>query len=226
MGETMGEKPISGMGSSFSVRGYLRVLAAATLLASAGCGDDGDVRVGAPTGGGGHSHAAIGSTEAGGGALATEYNFSNVSGLTHSACLGGNEHEHCEGGLAVYQGTSPAFRQLTQADIDEGSSLHILDQGTPLSFEITALEAAQDVSVSFLFGDATLDQVGETVHLGTTPDFHRGGTWQMVLPGGEENFQEHGSITFRFFSTAPEYSQSSEHTLLLMPARDEGHGHE
>jgi hypothetical protein len=154
----------------------------------------------------GHGHFEIGSTSAGGGALATEgIPFDGEFEVFESAEVGG---------LTLWAGTNPGIATLEEDEPEEG--LYALPEGAPVSLEITALDAG----VRFKYGDTTIDEVGESVLIGPAP-FHNSGEWQVVLPEGVREGEY--DLSFRFTTTTPPYAPSDETTVTLIPTEG-GHG--
>jgi uncharacterized repeat protein (TIGR04052 family) len=172
----------------------------------------------AHAGGGGHDHIMLGSDEPGGGRLTADFPYENHLHLSLAACLGGHGDD-CEGGTAVYTGNAP-FLQLGEDDEEHGR--YALREGVPLSFEITAIDAAASVR----FEETRIDTVGQSALIGVTAasPFHAHGELQLVLPGGEPPAEPH-AMSFKVTTTAPEFSESVEHTLLMMAGGDDHGGH-
>lgn len=165
-----------------------------------------------------HSEIHVSSDAPGGGALQTTFDFADeVAEVTESACLGGTG-DHCEGGTVVYSGTIPGFAALEADDGDAGA--YRLNSGTPIQLEVIAADAA----ASFHFEDG-LVAPGSSVHIGDAPELHGHGQWQIALPGGEDHVGSEASISFRFTTTAGEYSASPEYTIRLVVIEGE-HQHE
>jgi hypothetical protein len=148
----------------------------------------------------------IGSTADGGGALSVEYDFTGVVPV-------GFDSEPVPG-TSLYVATDPGFDALEADEVAE--SFYVLDGGTPVSVQITALEPGK--TAMFLNG-TLLDAVGESVVLGTqggTPpnDLHHHPQLQLILalPAGE--FGE-GSISFKLTTTSGSYAESASYTMTL-----------
>jgi hypothetical protein len=152
----------------------------------------------------GHGHIEIGSTAEGGGALEAELPFFDIE-VTEGAAVGD---------LTLWSGTNPGVATLEEEDAREG--FYALPDGTPVSLEITALDAG----VRFKFGDTTIDSPGESVLIGPAP-FHTSGEWQVVLPEGVSG-GEYG-LSFRFTTTQPPYAASEVSNVILVPTEG-GHG--
>ena len=88
---------------------------------------------------------------------------------------------------------------------------------TPVTLEITAIDAG----LSMRLGETTLDGVGDTVLLGSAPDFHADITTQLALPAGTEPREY--PVTFKITTTAAGYTTSSELTLSFTPEATGGH---
>ena len=70
------------------------------------------------------------------------------------------------GGFVLWSGSDPGFGLIEFEEPEEGVFPMVSD--VEISFEITEL----DSGVQFQFGDATLDEVGESVVLGNSSDLH------------------------------------------------------
>lgn len=165
----------------------------------------------------GHDHVMLGSDAPGGGNLTADYPYDEPLHLALAECLGGTG-DHCEGGTAIYTGNAP-FLQRGADDAEHGR--YALPAGVPLSFEVTAIDAA----TSIRFEETRLDAPGESAPIAVTAEdpFHAHGEVQVVLPGGETP-QTPLSLSFKVTTTTPEFADSAEHTFLLMPGGSDGHG--
>lgn len=173
----------------------------ALTLGVAACGSPSPVE---PSPDDGHVDLIIGSTEPGGGALVLDYDFGLPFEVFESTTIAG---------FTLWSGTDPGFAQAEADEPDEG--VYALEDGVTVSLEVTALEAG----TRFRFGDVTVDEVGERVALGTVPDLHGHGEWQVTLPEGIETGDY--PFSFRVVSDAV-YDASESETAFLTPV-DEAH---
>ncbi len=196
------------------------------MLVTSGCGDDGD-KPGAATPTPPptvtptpiedvHVEIFIASTEPEAGALVGALQFDRSIPLFFNTCFG-SEDEDCHGGTALYSSVNPGIEPL--AEDDPQASLYTVAEGTPVSLEVTAINAA----LSLRIGETTLDGVGDSVLLGEAPDFHADAEAQLTLPGGEGLDDEY-SISLKL--NAPEYPASEEFTVTYFPVTAMGHDHE
>ena len=163
-------------------------------LALAACGDPEPVEEDLS-----HIDLKIGSSEPGGGALVMDYDFSLPFEVFESTAIGG---------FTLWSGSDPGFVQL---DFDEpGEGIYALPEGVTVSLEVTALEDG----TQFQFAGATLNEVGESVPLGTTPYIHAHGEWQVILPDGVEDGEY--TLSFRFV-TDDGYDPSETETAVMTP---------
>lgn len=221
------------MHSRKSVRGGGRALTGVFLFLAfcmAGCGDDGEPPgEGLPaSGGGGHEHIYIGSTEASGGTLFGDFDFDGKRATAYfTECLGGND-DQCTGGVAIYTATSPAFASVEPDE--ETPGYHAVPDDTPIRLEITAIDAAVSVRVGTRF----MRQVGDSDLVGTTP-FHGHGEFLVAVPGPSTApaSRDHGAeeveypVSFRFTSSAAQFAPSPSYTLRIVTSTDEdAHGHD
>lgn len=145
-----------------------------------------------------HFDVLIAATDEGGGELAADYDFSEPVPVFLSATLGG---------LDLYSAADPGFAPLETNEPDEG--FYVVEDGVDVSFEITAI----DPGVRVKFGTVTLDEVGDSVVIGTTPELHTHGEWQVVVPEGTTAGEF--SLSFRFVSDSPVYGASEPVTAVL-----------
>lgn len=183
------------------------------VLASA-CGDDGGKN---PDPLLEHAEFLLASTEEGGGRLTGQFEFDRPIGLFFNTCLGGTG-EHCEGGTAVYSSVSPGFEPLEEDDAQQ--SLYTLADGTEITLEVTAI----DEELSLRIEDTVLDDAGDSVVLGETPEIHADVTSQLALPGGPPSGEY--EVSFRLHTTSETYDDSQEFTLSFVPLEAEGDDHE
>lgn len=122
----------------------------------------------------------IGSTADGGGALVTFFHFHDrVARLSYSTTVGPN---------SIYTGALPAFESLPA---DDAPDLYVLDPGTQVNVEITAIEEGASVTIN----STLLDEVGESVLLGTQPIGHNHPAWTLSLELPAGSFGE-ASVSF------------------------------
>jgi len=147
-----------------------------------------------------HSDMAVASDADGGGNLIVDYNFDTKVRATYSTTIGDN---------SIYSIDDPGFVSL---EADEPGEAYVLDPGTTVTVEITAV----DGKVSMLLNSVVLDTVGETVVLGTEGalppnDLHYHADFQLLLrlPAGEYG---EGQISFKLTGTGG-YGDSEEYTL-------------
>ncbi len=95
-----------------------------------------------------HMELFVGSTQAGGGQLTTDFDFSKALPLFLNECLDG-VGDQCTGGTALYTSVNPGIEPLEESD--PGASLYVLDEGTPVSIEIISI----DSPLSMRFEDVT-----------------------------------------------------------------------
>ena len=145
----------------------------------------------------------IASTASGGGALkVVSYDFSSITRVAFAGSLGP---------YSIYTGTEPALELLAADDV--ASSSYVLNSGTDVSVEITAIDAGVE-SVKI---DATvLSNVGDSAPLGTeSPTFdhiHPEWTLQLQLPEGA--FGE-SSVSFKLKSLTGPYTESPVYTIKI-----------
>ena len=156
-----------------------------------------------------HMELFVGSTQAGGGQLTTNFDFGKALPLFLNECLDG-VGDQCTGGMALYTSVNPGIEPLEESDA--GASLYVLDEGTPVSIEIISI----DSPLSMRFENVTLSQAGDATDLGVTPDLHADADTQLLLPGGEGLSQQY-AVTFVLRTTAPQYQDSAEYTIYFFP---------
>jgi hypothetical protein len=193
-------------------------LMATFVVTAAACGSDGgggqsSATVTAtptpePTPEPGHMHVILGSDQAGGGNLATDFDFSTAVKVFFSQCFGGTGAD-CQGGMSLYSG-EVGFEPLAE---DEATDTFFpLAAGTALSLEITAIDEA----VQLKFGDAVLSQAGDSVELGSVPGFHTEAEGQVVVPGVQTGGEY--QVSFRIVDDGGQYGDSPDYTLSLTPS--------
>jgi len=143
-----------------------------------------------------HLDMFVGSTLAGGGELALDYDFGPPVTVVKSF----------EGaGQALYVNTDPGWNHPPPA-----GSLFALPTGTPLTVELTAADPGASIKI----GAAVLDLPGEAASLGNAgvgaPHVHP--VWQLVLPSG---VGAERSVSFTMRTSSGAYAQSATYTLRL-----------
>lgn len=171
----------------------------AVLLGVAGCGPSADNFPPDE-----HFDVLIAATGEGGGDLAVDYDFDEPIPVFFSATLGG---------LDLYSASDPGFAPLEADEPDEG--FYVVEDGVEISLEITALGEG----VRIKFGSVTLDEVGDTAVIGTTPEVHTHGEWQVVVPEGVAT----GSfaVSFRLTTDSPSYGPSEPVSAVLTLSQEE-----
>lgn len=140
---------------------------------------------------------AVYGTQTGGGALATDYDFSQPTVVSESLCAGG---------LCLYSSTDPGL--ISRAE--SAGTLQPLAGGTEVALEIVALDEGVSVKV-----DATvLDAPGDIAVLGSAPSLHNHPEWQVTR--AEDERGSYGA-SFRLVQTAgaASYAASPTYTLRL-----------
>jgi hypothetical protein len=183
--------------------GTTRRLLLAALVAAlvAGCGP-GSKPEGFGEGGHEEVDLIVGSTLAGGGRLAVEYDFDREVEVTPSATLGG---------MTLFTSSDPGFDALEEDEPEE--SFFVLDDGTAVTVEITAIDPGAAVRIR----GVTLDAIGEAAVLGTMPDLHHHPEWQLALP---EGVIETRTLSFKLTAASGAYDESEEYTLTLVPVEE------
>jgi hypothetical protein len=156
-----------------------------------------------------HVELFVGSSQEGGGQLTADFDFEKPLPLFLNECFDG-VGDQCTGGTVLYTSVNPGIEPLEESDA--GASLYVLDDGTPVGIEITAIDPA----LSMRFEDVTLSQAGDATDLGVTPDLHADADTQLLLPGGEGLSQQY-AVSFVLTTTAPQYQDSGEYTLNFFP---------
>lgn len=139
----------------------------------------------------------LGATADGGGALVAEYDFTKPVVVTFDVAVGG---------LARYSGIDPFFQILEEDEPEEGHFR--LDDGTPVTFELVAIDAAVGVRLN----GVNLLEAGDAVLIGTMPNLHADPEWQLTLPEGEVDCRQ---VSFRLTTTAAGYATSETYTATL-----------
>lgn len=166
-----------------------------------------------------HREIFVASAQEDGGALVAHPAFDNAEPIPASfaECLGGTGDE-CDGGTRLFTTVNPGIEPL--AESEPGESLYALADGTPVTLQVTAIDAG----LTLRLGDATLDGVGDSVLLGTSPDFHADLAAQLALPGGSEPSGTY-AVTFTLTTSAAGYQGSGELTVAFTPTEGSGHSH-
>ena len=140
------------------------------------------------------------STEPGGGSLVpAEYDFDEKIQVRDSLPF-------CPGGRCFYSRTDPGFRTPSGNRPTDG--LYTLAPGTPVRFEIVALDAG----VSFKVGAGVLKASGESTSLGTALAMHVHPEYQLeAAEGVVGDF----NLSFRLTTTSPQYSASQVRSFTL-----------
>lgn len=188
-------------------RSALSVLATFSLAAAlGGCGGAGDP----PPGFGDNLHAdlTLASSEQEGGSLAIAYNFAKAVDVTFVQCFGG-EAPDCLGGLRLYAAEDPGFVALA-ANVP-GEDLFALPDDVEVGLELVAADAGASLAVE----GTTLEEAGDAIVLGVTPDLHVHGSWQLAIPGGEEPAESY-ALTLRAVSEDG-FEPSPAYVVLLHP---------
>jgi uncharacterized repeat protein (TIGR04052 family) len=165
-----------------------------------------------------HVELAVASTSSGGGQLAVhaEFDSERAIALFFNECLDGTGDD-CEGGTVLYSVANPGFSPLETDDPTE--SLYVLEDGSPLTLELTAI----DEGLSLRIEGVTLDTPGNSVVLSESVDFHLDALTQFVSLGaltGEE-------LSFSFvLKASPQYADSDEVTVRFLTVAEEGGGHD
>lgn len=163
-----------------------------------------------------HREVLVASSQDNGGTLVLHPEFDAGEPIPAflSGCLGGSD-DACTGGTQVFTTVNPGVRPLVESEPAE--SLYALAAGTPVTAEITAIDAGLTIRL----GDTTLDGVGDTVLLGATPDFHADLEAQLALPAGTPS-RAYG-VSFKVTTNAAGYQASSDLSLSFTPAGGGGH---
>ncbi len=165
-----------------------------------------------------HLEIVVASAADGSGALVAhpEFDTTEAIPLFFDDCLGG-EGEECTGGTRLYSAVNPGISPLEESEPDE--SIYALPEGVTVTLEVTALAEG----LTIWLGETTLDSVGDTVALGTTPEFHADLQTQLALASGSEAAESYAAA-FKLTTTANGFS-TSEVLSLKFAAHDEGGGH-
>jgi len=182
------------------------LLIACVAAALNGCGGAGEP----PPGVGDNLHVdmTIGSSSPSGGELAVGFNFGRTVELEFSQCFGGAGAD-CAGGVLLFAAEDPGFATLVLDSPAE--SLFALPDGVEIEIEVTAA----DPETSLFIEGSNLDDVGDVAVLGTSPDLHKHGSWQLAIPADEEPADSY-SFTFRLRSDDG-FGPSQEYVVMLAP---------
>jgi uncharacterized repeat protein (TIGR04052 family) len=166
-----------------------------------------------------HVEFVVGSSSDGGGALVAhpEFDVEEPVPLPFSECFGGTGDE-CDGGTRLFGAVNPGVEPLEESEPDE--SLFKLADDTEITLELTAIDAG----LVMRLGDAMLDSVGDSVAVGTTPDFHADFETQLTQPGGGEPSGTF-SASFKLTTSNDQYESSTIATVKFTPT-DAGGGHD
>lgn len=156
-----------------------------------------------------HVDVLVAATGAGAGDLALDYHADEPVPVFFSASLGG---------LDLYTASDPGFAALEEDEPDEG--LFVVAEDVEVTLELTAL----DEGVRLKVGEVTLDEVGDAAVLGTTPEIHTHGEWQVVVPQGVTSREY--ALSFRLTTTADDYGSSDELTIVLALSQEDPDEHE
>ena len=164
-----------------------------------------------------HKEIVIAADGAGAGALVAhaEYDTATPIPLFFSDCFGGTGDE-CDGGQRLFTAVNPGFSPIAASEPEE--SLYTVADGAPITLSVTALDAG----LTLRLGEESLDSVGDSVLLGTTPDFHSDLEAQLLIAGGGEPSGTF-SATFTVATTAAGYTTSAPFTVTFTPSDGAGH---
>ncbi len=147
----------------------------------------------------GATEIVVGSTAAGGGALAIAYDFGAVTRTTFSSSIGP---------LNLYSGIYPS---MTSLDFDT-PPLYVLAEGTEVSLVISGIDEGR---TSIKVDATALTGIGDTAPIGVAPfeDVHP--TYQLLLAQPQGEFGE-GTLSFRLTATGPTaYEDSAVYTVKI-----------
>jgi uncharacterized repeat protein (TIGR04052 family) len=166
-----------------------------------------------------HKEIFVASSEDNGGTLVAHPAFDTAEPIPVflAECLGGTGDE-CDGGTRVFTTVNPGIEPLAASEPDE--SLYPLAGGTPVTLRVTAMDAG----LTLRLGATTLDAAGDSVLLGTAPDFHADFEAQLALPGGGAPSGNYAT-TFTLTTSAERYQSSNEVTVTFTPTEASGHSH-
>jgi len=164
-----------------------------------------------------HKEIVIAADGASGGALVAhaEYDTATPIPLFFSDCFGGTGDE-CDGGQRLFTAVNPGISPIEASEPEE--SRYTVADGVPITLSVTALDAG----LTLRLGEAALDSAGDSVLLGTTPDFHSDLEAQLLIAGGGEPSGTF-SATFTVATTAAGYTTSAPFTVTFTPRDGAGH---
>ena len=137
------------------------------------------------------------STEAGGGALTVEFDFSAKVQTFRSFCTGGNAQ-------CLYSALDPGF--IATPDAEPRDGFHPVADGTRVVLEVVAIADP----LTIVINGNRLDDPGESATLGTFPDVHSHPSWQLLLPG-----DVHGDFVFAFRLRAEPATYAASETFAV-----------
>jgi hypothetical protein len=157
-----------------------------------------------------HVEIFAASSSDGGGALLAHAEFDEavVIPLFFSDCLGGSDAS-CTGGTRVYTAVNPGIEPLDESEPDEGT--YVLADNTTVALEVTAI----DPGLTIRYGDTVLQNVGDHVDLGTTPQFHADLQPQIALPN--DALRKTYVVSLKLTTTSPAYTASDVFALKYVP---------
>jgi hypothetical protein len=139
----------------------------------------------------------IWSTEAGGGALTIEFDFSAKVQTFRAFCTG--DEAQC-----LYSALDPGF--IATPEPEPGSGFFAVADGTRVTLEVVTIAPGLTISVD----GVRLDEAGDRASLGTFPDVHVHPSWQLLVPGS--TFGDF-PVTFRLLTDSPAYAGSEIYSL-------------
>jgi len=153
-----------------------------------------------------HDHMDLWSTEPGGGEIVLAYDFDKRIQVFESFCAQ-------PANMCLYTTINPAFLAPEEDEPDDGFSP--IDEGTRVSIEIVAIDAALTLNIN----GNRLNAAGKSATLGTMP-FHTHPSWQLLVPGGELG-EYHISYKLKTDSTAYQESQVFSNVITnILPTPD------
>lgn len=170
-----------------------------------------------------HKEIVIAADGESGGALVAHAEFDTTAPipLAFSDCFGGTGDD-CAGGQRLFTAVNPGLSPLAESEPEQ--SRYTIAAGAPITLTVSALAEG----LSFRLGQETLDGVGDSVVLGTTPDFHADLEAQLLIPADAAATAY--AATFSVSTTAAGYTASAPLTVLFKAAASQGggddHGHE